>query len=234
MRKTKKIRENKKNKKDEKKIDKDIIIKKRLKIIIIICILIIIKELIIMYFMNLNKNSKVTYADTLNSIRKYDDFYIATGSSDFKYSKYNDSIVYEYKDLNEEGEPTKQAYAEQAKLVKYDKELNVIFEKTFDGDYDSTYYDAIMLNDSIYAVGSYIYEESQISYKTRDGLLVKCDKDGKREWFKNYQLLGDTEFKRIIPESDGLIVVGQSIYENMQIGNHDNGGGIIIKYDLEK
>ena len=47
------------------------------------------------------------------------------------------------------------------------------------------------------------------------------------------QILGDTEFKRILPVDDGIIVVGQSIYENMEIGNHNMGGGIIVKYDFD-
>lgn len=228
---TKKVVKTKKNKKE--KVDKEILFKKRFKDILVISISIIIIELIIMYLINLSRNSEVKFADTFNSINKYSDFYIATGSSNFKYSKYNDSFIYEYTDTNEEKEVKRQVYAEQAKLVKYDKELNVLFESTFMGDYDSTFYDAISTKNGIYAVGSYIYEESQISLKTRDGLIVKYNKDGKMEWFKNFQILGDTEFKRIIEVDDGLIVVGQSIYENMEIGTHDQGGGIIIKYDFD-
>jgi len=223
----------KKNKKDKKNIDKGIIFKKRFKVVLIISISIILIELIIMYLISLNKDSKLTFVDTLNSIHNYNDFYVLSGSSNFKYSKYNDSFIYEYTDLNEESKPKKQAYAEQAKLVKLDGELNTVFESTFMGDYDSTFYDAISVDESIYAVGSYVYEESQISLRTRDGLLVKYDEYGNMEWFKNYQLLGDTEFKRIINVEDGIIVVGQSIYENMEIGNHDMGGGIIIKYDFD-
>ena len=217
-----------------KQVDKAALFKRRFKIILGICLTIIAIELIIMYFIKVNKDSQVTYYDAFNSIRNInDDYYIASGSSNFKYSRYNDSFVYEYHDENMEDKPVKQAYAEQAKLVKYDKELNVLFESTFETTYDSTFYDAVVANNSIYAVGSYIYEESQISLKTRDGLLVKYDLDGKREWHKNFQILGDTEFKRILVVDDGIIVVGQSIYENMEIGTHDMGGGIIIKYDFD-
>ena len=229
-----KVKKEKKPRKEKKKIDKSVLLKRRFKVVLAICLTIIIAELIIMYCMNLNKESKMTYYDALNSIRAVDDeYYIASGSSNFKYSRYNDSFIYEYHDENFEDKPVKQAYAEQAKLVKYDKELNVLFEKTFETSYDSTFYDAIVTNNAIYAVGSYIYEESQISLQTRDGLLVKYDLEGNMLWHKNFQILGDTEFKRILPVSDGIIVVGQSIYENMQIGNHNMGGGIIIKYDFE-
>ena len=202
-------------------------------IILIMSLSIIALELLAMYFINLKRDSQNTYVDALHSIHDYEDYYIASGSSNFKNSRYNDSFIYEYEDLNEEEKPKKKVYAEQAKLVKLDKELNTVFESTFKTNFDSTFYDAISVGDSIYAVGSYIYEESQISYNTRDALLVKYNQDGKMKWFKNYQILGDTEFKRIIQVDDGLIVVGQSIYENMQIGNHDMGGGIILKYDFD-
>ena len=204
--------------KEKKQIDKGTLFKRRFKVVAVICIIIVVVEILIMYFMHVNKESGITYYDALNSIRNIgDNYYIGSGSSNFKYSRYNDSFIYEYHDENFDDKPVKQAYAEQAKLVKYDKELNVLFEKTFETTYDSTFYDAVSTNNDIYAVGSYIYEESQISLQTRDGLLVKYDLDGNMIWHKNFQILGDTEFKRILPVSDGIIVVGQSIYENMQI-----------------
>ena len=127
-------KKNKKAKKVKKEVDKGIVFQKRFKIILLISILIILTELIAMYLMNLSKDNNITYYDTLNSIHDYDDYYITSGSSNFKYSKYNDSFVYEYEDLNEESKPKKQVYAEQAKLVKLDKELNTVFESTFMGD----------------------------------------------------------------------------------------------------
>lgn len=220
----------KNDKNKDKKIEKRIKFLKIAKIFIIVCIGIVIIELIAMYLIKLNKESKITYIDTYNSIFKGDDYYIVTGSSNFKYSNYNNILLYEYED---DKDKVNHIYAEQAKLVKLDKELNVVFEKTFKCDYDSTYYDAITSNNAIYAVGSYVYEKKQISLKTRDGLLVKYDLDGNIVWSKNYQVLGDTKFKKIIEVEDGLIVIGQSIYENMEIGNHPDGGGIIIKYDLD-
>ena len=223
----------KKKKKEKVNVNKGDIFQKRFKLVLIISVIIVSVELIAMYLININKNSNLVFTDVLNSIHDYDNYYIASGSSNFKYSKYNNSFIYEYTDLNEEKKIKRKAYAEQAKLVKYDKELNIVFESTFEGDYDSTFYDAISVGDSIYAVGSYVYNEEQISLKTRDGLLVKYDQNGEMEWIKNYQILGDTKFKRIIAVDDGLIAVGQSIYENMEIGTHDMGGGIIVKYDFD-
>lgn len=226
-------KDNKRNKM-ERKEKKDLsILKKRAKIIVIICFSVIILELLIMFIMHKIRESKVTYIDTFNSIVNVNnEYYLAVGSSNFRYSKYNNHFTYQYQDGIKKDE-IRTVYAEQAKLVKYDQELNVIFEKTFETDFDSIFYDANVINNSIYAVGSYVYEEEQLSLDTRDGLLTKYDLDGNLIWSKNYQVLGDTEFKKILPVKDGIIVIGQSIYENMEIGNHDQGGGIIVKYNFD-
>ena len=229
MKKSKKI---KKNKNKDNKIDKVIIWKKRAKWTFIIVMSIVLIELVAMYLIHVNKENKITYIDTYNKITKEKDYYLAVGSSNFKYSHYNDPFIYEYEDGITK-DKINRVYAEQAKLVKLDNELNVVFEKTFKTKYDSCFYDSIVINDFIYAVGNYVYSEKQLSLNTRDGLLVKYDLDGKMIWSKNYQVLGDTVFKRIIDVEDGFIIVGQSIYENMEIGNHDTGGGIIIKYDYD-
>ena len=186
-----------------------------------------------MYIMNLVREDKITYIDTLYSIENInDEYYIAAGASNFRYSRYNEPFTFEYEDGIMEGQ-INTAYAEQAKFVKYDKELNVVFEKTFETDYDSTFYDVALVDDGYIAVGSYVFDKKQLSINTRDGLIVKYDLDGNFKWSKNYQVLGDTEFKKILIEEDGFIVIGQSIYENAEIGNHDQGGGIILKYDFD-
>ena len=227
-----------KKKQNNKNVDTNLLkvlkVKKILRIVFIVSISIVLIELIIMYLINLSRENKITYIDTLNSINKVDDYYLVTGSSNFKYSKYNNSFIFEYEDGVQKG-LTNRVYAEQAKLVKLDKELNVVFEKTFKTDYHSIFYDAKVANNSIYAVGNYVYEKKQLSINTTDGLIVKYDLDGNIIWSKNFQILGDTKFKKILVEDDGLIVIGQSIFENFEIptGNYNVGGGIIVKYDFD-
>ena len=227
--------EKKENSKSNEKIQKKQFKKKKkiLKIAVIICGSIIIMELLIMLIMYLINEKKINYLDTINNISLVNDkYYLAAGSSNFRYSKYNDKKIYKY--YNDElSAGYEKIIAEQAKLVKYDLDMNIIWEKTFNGDYDSTFYDATVVSDGIIAVGSYIYEYDQIELRTRDGLIVKYDDNGNVKWFKNYQVLGDTEFYKVIDVSDGIIAIGQSIYENMEIGNHVNGGGIIVKFDYD-
>ena len=219
-----------KNKKIKKDKNIDISIKRKAKLIGLLCLTIVFIELIIMLIIHISRENKLTYIDAYYNIKNVDDsYYVLAGSSNFKHSRYNEIKTYEYK--NDDDVQT--IYAEKAKLVKLDKELNVIFEKTFESDYDSCFYDVSKVSDGFIAVGSYVYEEKQLSLNTRDGLIVKYDLDGNFLWSKNYQVLGDTEFKKILVVDDGFIVVGQSIYENMEIGNHQNGGGIIVKYDFD-
>ncbi len=235
MSKDKKLTKEEKQKiKAEKKATRDYItLKRRAKVIMFICFALIVIELIIMLFMHISRDNKLEFIDTLYSVKNVDDdYYIAVGSSNFKHSRYNDSFTYQYEDGIFKGQ-INTVYAEQAKIVKYDKELNLVFEKTFKGEYDSTFYDVASVKDGYIAVGSYVLEKEQLTANTRDGLIVKYDLDGNEIWHKNFQILGDTEFKSILILDDGILVVGQSIYENLEIGNHNTGGGIIVKYDFD-
>ena len=223
------MKKDKKIKKEKSSVFQNKIFKK----IAIVCISVVLIELLIMLIMYIKNENKISYIDTVYNMHLVDNkYYLEAGSSNFRYSKYNKKKVYKYENA-EVSKGYENIVAEQAKLVKYDLEFNTLWEKTFECDYDATFYDAVAVSDGIIAVGSYIYKVDQIALKTRDGLIVKYDDDGNFKWFKNYQILGDTEFYRVIDVSDGIIAIGQSIYENNEIGNHDNGGGIIVKYDYE-
>ncbi len=218
----------------ERKQERDYFKLKRVaKVVTIVCVSIVVIELILMFLYRERNENQITYNDTLYSVESInDEYYLAVGSSNFKHSKYNDPFIYEYQD-GIQTDKINRVYAEQAKLVKYDKNLNLVFEKTFKTKYDSTFYDVKVVGDKIIAVGSYVKEEKQLSLNTRDGLIAKYDLDGNFLSSENYQILGDTEFKKIVVVDDGYLLVGQSIYENMEIGNHDQGGGIILKYDMD-
>ena len=217
-------------KKKIKKVKNKSFLLAKIKTASIICFSILFLELVVLFITYYVREKNLAYIDTINDIYLIDsEYYLASGSSNFRYSKYNKRKTYEYKDSDGH---VKNIVLEQAKIVKYDLDMNIIWEKTFSSKYDATFYSAIKVDDGYVAVGSYISKYSQIALNTRDGLIVKYDLDGNILWFKNYQLLGDTEFYKIININDGYIVVGQSIYENMQVGN-ELGGGIIIKYDLD-
>ena len=185
-----------------------------------------------MLVMKISSERKIDHFDTLNSLIMADDTYIGVGESDFDNSKYVSKKYYEYKDpITKE---KLKLLANQAKIVKYDKDMNILWEKSFDNKYDATFYDVLKVSDGYLAVGSYVSKYEQIEVNTRDALLVKYDLNGKMLWHKDYSVLSDTEFYKIIDDgNDNYVVIGQSIYENMEMGTHYTGGGIIVRYDKD-
>ena len=182
--------------------------------IMLACILILIVEGIYFLIIKQNINNKSVYYDTLNSLTLDKTDIVAVGSSNFKNSKYN-------------------AYTkglEKAKLVKYDKNGTIIFEKMYNDGINSTYNDIIEVNDGYVVVGSYEKDEEQTKSNVRDALIVKYDKDGNIIWQKTFTSLSNSKFNKVVEVEDGYVVIGQSIYAAMEMGNSDQGGGVIIKY----
>ena len=219
----------KKDKKKEKQITKkNNIIKKA----IILCGVIMIIELIAMLSMKIIRERNIDHIDAINGLIKVDDGYIAVGVSDFDSSKDVDKKIYEYTDSTTN--KTSNIITNQSKIAKYNNDMELVWENTFDNKYDSTFYDVISVDDGYIAVGSIVSKYEQIEVNTRDALIVKYDLNGKIIWHKTYSVLSDTEYYKVIDDGDGnIVVVGQSIYENMEMGSHITGGGIIVRYDKD-
>ena len=204
----------------------------KLKKIAIICIVVIVIELLAMLIMKVLREIKIDHIDGINDVIMVDDYYIGVGQSDFYNSKFVSEKRYEH--TNTTTKKKENILANQAKIVKYDKDMNIIWENTVDGKYDSAFYSVIKVDDGYLAVGSYISKSSQIDENTRDAIIVKYDLNGKLLWRKDYTVLSNTRFYKIIDDgNDNYVVIGQSIYENMQYGTHITGGGIIVRYDKE-
>lgn len=203
---------------------------KKFLLITIICISIIVIELLIMLIIHISRERNIDHIDNLNTIIKTNNGYIGVGISDFHNSKFVSEKKYEY--IDDTTKQKQNIIATQSKLAKYDHNYNLIWEKTFENNYDSTFYDIIEVNDGYIVVGSYAKDAKQISLNTRDALIIKYDYNGNIVWKETYSVLSDTEFYKVIEDDNKLIVIGQSIYENMELGNHITGGGIIVKYDM--
>ena len=188
-----------------------------LKFLVIVCIAIIVVEGIYIGVKIYQANNNTVYVDTLSSIEKLKDGYLGSGSSDFKHSKYNKYS----KDY------------QKAKLVKYDKNEKIVFESAYTKGYDSYFYYAKQTKDGYIAVGSAAYTKTQVKEKTKDGLIVIYDKNGKQTNSKTLQIAGNTKFTKVVVMDDGYLVIGQSILENMTIGNDPDGGAIMVKYDFD-
>ena len=205
----------KKNKKELKVEQKKLV--KWLRVIIVLCIAIIVIEAGYIGISYYNRTKSIVYTDTLNSFKEIDDGYLVVGNSDFKNSEFNS---YE-KDYN------------KAKFSKYNSDFEVEFESAYTKGYPSYFSDVIEYNDGFIAVGGAQYDEQQVEDNATDGLIVLYDKNGKQVDTKSVQIAGDTTFNKVLLVDDGFIVVGQSILQNMVIGNDPDGGALIIKYDFD-
>ncbi len=190
-------------------------IKKWLSIIAFVCVTILVIEFGVFIYMKIFKPGDDSY-DALNSIIFDDTSLVSVGSSYFKYSS-------NFDETNR---------IEKGRLVRFDKRGKLELEVQYDRGINSTFTSVALHDDGYYVVGSSEFSKEQENDQIRDAILVKYSLDGKKLWEKSYSVLSDTRFNKIIVVEDGLIVVGQSIYQNMEMGNHSTGGGIIVKYDF--
>lgn len=191
--------------------------KKWLIVVAVICVLILLVEGIYVIKFKVDQDKNTIYYDSLNSVCIDDTDIIVAGSSNFKYSKHN-----EYTNGLEKG-----------KLVKYNKNGKIVFEKMYENGINTTFSSVISVSDGYIVVGSGEFSEEEKNSGAREAFIIKYDKNGNIVWEKFYHVLTNTRFNKVIETNDGYIAVGQSIYANMEMGNHTTGGGIIVKYDKD-
>lgn len=197
--------------------EKEFKIKKIVKIAIIICFLIIVMEAGLYLYLRNKQEQSVIYYDSYQMFVLDGEDYVAVGSSDFKKSEHNEFT----------------GGVEKGKLIKYDKNGNIVFEVQYSGERASTFTSVVVVEDGYIVTGSGVYDEYQEENNLRDAFLIKYDKNGNKVWEKFYGVLSNTRFNKAIVVEDGIVVIGLSNYENMEVGNHTTGGGIIVKYDFE-
>lgn len=187
------------------------------KISVVVCILIILIEAVLFFYLKHKQEANSVYYDAYQMVLKDGEYYVAVGSSDFKYSEEHD-----YTDGVERG-----------RLVKLNHEGEIILDVIYDKGLASTFTSVLVHDDFYYVTGSGVYDEYQQENNIRDAFLIKFDKDGNKIWEKYYGVLSNTKFNKAILVEDGIVVIGQSIYEAMEVGNHSTGGGVIVKYDFD-
>lgn len=144
--------------------------------------------------------------DSLNSLILDGTDIVAVGSSNFRYS---DSVDYT-------------GGNEQAKVIKYNKKGEVLFETAFTEGILSKYYSIVLTDDGYVTVGSYEIDQDD---RVNIGLIVFYDKDGNIVWKNELVTHGDTIFYDVDTVSDGYIVVGQSLSDQPL-----ENGAVIVKY----
>lgn len=182
--------------------------KKIIRVIVIFSIIILTVDVFYIFSQKKSSKEESTYFDSINAFRQVKKGYIAVGSNNDNTKNY-----------------------EKAKITKYSEKYEKLWEKFYNKGYNSTFYHVEETEDGYVAVGSFQKTKKEREENTSTALFVKYDKDGKEEFSKTLQILGNSKFKSVLVVEDGYIVVGQSIYENSTLGMSDEGGAIIVKYD---
>lgn len=181
-----------------------------LKIITFICILVLLLEGLYFLYLNYFRKDSASYFDSINDFCYYDDKIIAVGSNNG-----ND------KDM------------EKAKITKYNAKKEKVWEVIYNKGYESTYYGVGFDGSDIIAVGSYESNKRENKESLRTALIVKYDSSGNVIFEEDFQVLDNSKFTNILVVSDGYIVTGQSVYDDMTLGSSNEGGAFILKYNKE-
>ncbi|MBE6157809.1 MAG: hypothetical protein E7160_03350 [Firmicutes bacterium] len=180
---------------------------KFIKVVCLICLIVLFVEVVYIVSKNKLSNNKNNYFDGINDFQYRDDYFIAVGSNND-----NDKKI------------------EKAKVVRYSLRKEKSWEYIYNKGYNSTFLAVdIDKDNNIIAVGSY---ESNDDSSDRTAVLVKYDSTGKVLFEKKFSLLDNSKFTSIKVFSDGYLVTGQSIYNDMAVGD-SKGGAILLKYDKE-
>ncbi len=134
--------------------------------------------------------------------------------------------------------------SDDAVIVKYDQEGNILWKKNFGGAGPDIYTSVTAVSDGIIAAG-----RSEIaSYDTGDwtgvegkglwdAIIVKYDNNGNVLWKKSFGGAGNDYYNAVTEVADGVVAVGFSGGNSFGVGDWENiegrGGqdAIIVKYD---
>ena len=180
---------------------------KRTKNIIIICAIILFIEIAFILYSVFFRRTESLYFDGINAVISDSSSYVTVGSNNDNDNHY-----------------------EKAKITKYDKEKNKVFEKLYNNGYNSAFFGVTFDEESIVAVGSYEKDLNDHNNSIRRALITKYDNKGDIEFTKDFKLLDNSKFTSIVKVEDGYLVTGQSVYMNTKVGTK-SGGAILAKYD---
>lgn len=193
-----------------KQLDKKKKILKVLNIIIFLSMIVLIIEIGYgIYYKTIKKEDNV-YFDGINSIINIKNGYATVGSNNN-----NDN------------------YYERAKFTVYNLKREKELEKIYNKGFNSVFFDLCKDSDGYVVVGSYEVNKMEHDNSIREALIIKYDNKGEVVFENKYKILDNSKFTSVTLVEDGYIVVGQSIYENTKVGNNNEGGAIIVKYNLD-
>lgn len=133
-----------------------------------------------------------------------------------------------------------------AVIVKFDKNANIIWSKTFGGSLFDSFEDVTATNDGYVVVGLSESEDEDMKKLNKgycDALIVKYRKDGKIIWKKTFGGSGFDSFSSIIFKDRGFFIVGHSgssdkdlkglLKDSKDAYEENSGDALLIRYNLE-
>ena len=127
-------------------------------------------------------------------------------------------------------------------IVKYDKNGNLMWQKSWGGDRFEGFSELLQTKDGGFIAYGYSLStdieglpNKNESNFTTDVIIVKYDKDGNLVWQKSWGGNEDEEFSELLQTKDGgFIAYGYSLSTDIEgFPNKENEDAIIVKYSIE-
>ena len=173
------------------------------------------------------------YGDTSNEaftsvISTKDEEYVAVGGTDLSANR--------RKSYNIQVTIAQPSY--DSLIVKYDKDGNVLWDKTFGGSNNDRFYSVIETQDGNYVAVGETWSSDIEGLENKgdnDALLVKYDKDGNIIWQKSFGGNYDDMFYSITETQDGdYIAVGETCSSDIEgLEEINKCGAIVVKYNKD-
>ncbi len=126
-----------------------------------------------------------------------------------------------------------------ALIVKYDKDGNILWQKSWGGNDNDGFDDVVITEDGGFIAVGY-FRSTDVEGMTHkgastDAIIVKYDKDGNMLWEKNWGGSGNESFDSLLlTKDDGVIAVGESTSTYIEdMPNKGEFDGIMVKYDKD-